>query len=307
MEGNHRELDNEASLYSYSPRAVDFDAVLQSSELGPQRNISDETRTKITQKEFRGGGLIASVAKVCYGTFKQKKAIIVVIRLLLHSSKDSHQFRHLEVEVSFEPQCNRLGANTNNVQFPIVRNLSPRKVYGIPNTDGRMWSYRTEQQCYIPMAAPGMNSTTSNNARNAFGVAPSLSINGKPWSDRRRREMHKACWVIKDKGEPSVGIPDEVNIAVAVEYEDAFQADVKVTLDIPLYKKLLAFPWPEDDPILFPLREPGPYIGEGLRTTQFETLSDAEWATLISGYEVSTKTDPCLDFDRNGIEPSSRI
>jgi hypothetical protein len=91
-------------------------------------------------------------------------------------------------------------------------------------------------------------------------------------------------------------IPDEVNIAVAVEYEDAFQADVKVTLDIPLYKRLLAFPWPEDDPILFPLREPGPFIGEGLRTTQFETLSDAEWATLINGYEVSTKTDPCLDF-----------
>jgi hypothetical protein len=296
MEGNHRELDNEASLYSYSPRAVDFDTVLQSSELGPQRNIGDETRTKITQKEFRGGGLIASIARVCYGTFKQKKAIIVVIRLLLHSSKDTHQVRHLEVEVSFEPRYNKSGANTNNVQFPIVRNLSPRKVYGIPNTDGRTWSYRTEQQCYIPMAAPGMNSATSNNTQNTFEVAPSLSINGKPWSDRRRREMHKACWVIKDKGEPSVGIPDEVNIAVAVEYEDAFQADVKVTLDIPLYKRLLAFPWSEDDPILFPLREPGPFIGEGLRTTQFETLSDAEWATLISGYEVSTTTDPCFDL-----------
>lgn len=242
MEGNHRELDNEASFYSYSPRAVDFDTLLQSSELGPQRNIGEETRSKITQKEFRGGGLIASISRVCYGTFKQKKAMIVVIRLLLNSSKDTHQFRHLEVEVSFEPRYNRPGPNMSNFQFPIVRNLSPRKVYVIPNTDGRTWSYRTEQQCYIPMAVPDMNSMMSNNTRNAFEVAPSLSINGKPWSDRRRREMHKACWVIKDKGELSVGIPDEVNIAVAVEYEDAFQADVKVTLDIPLYKKLLTFP-----------------------------------------------------------------
>ena len=119
--------------------------------------------------------------------------------------------------------------------------------------------------------------------------------------------MHKACWVIKDKSEPSVGIPDEVNIAVAVEYEDAFQADVKVALDIPLYKKLLAFPWPKDDPILFPPRESGPFIGEALRTTQFEQLSDAEWATLISGYEVSTKTEPCLGSDHNSIELSNRI
>jgi hypothetical protein len=97
MEGNYDGLDDEASLYSCRPRAVDFDGVLQSSELGPLRNVGEETRTKITQKEFRGGGMIASITRVCYGTFKQKKAIIIVIQLLFHRSKDSHQFRILKL------------------------------------------------------------------------------------------------------------------------------------------------------------------------------------------------------------------
>jgi hypothetical protein len=307
MEGNYDGLDDEASLYSCRPRAVDFDGVLQPSELGPLRNVGEETRTKITQKEFRGGGMIASITRVCYGTFKQKKAIIIVIQLLFHRSKDSHQFRHLEVELSFGPRYKGPGTDGNDGRFPIVRNLSPRRVYGIPNADGRTWSYRVEQQCYVPMTALGMNCATITNARNAFENAHRLDIAGRPWSESRRREFHKACWIIKDKGEPSFGIPDEVNLAVAVEYEAAFQADIKVTIDIPRYKKLLAFPWAADDPILFAPREPGPFIGEGLRTTQFETLSDAEWGTLISGYEVRQTTHPRPDFAGNSIKPPGRM
>lgn len=161
-------MEDESFLYSYRPRAVDFDTVQQSSELGKQHNTGEELRTKITQKEFSGGGLIASIERVCYGTFNQRKAVLVVIRLLLHPSTDKHFLQHLEVQVSFEPRYKKSKVNTKNVQFPIVRNLSPRKVYGVPNDGGRAWSYKIEQQCYIQGVASGtISPTTRNETRNA--------------------------------------------------------------------------------------------------------------------------------------------
>ncbi|KAL9097450.1 MAG: hypothetical protein Q9165_000346 [Trypethelium subeluteriae] len=284
------QIESESCLQSYSPRAVRFDTVVPSTELGPQRNIGEETRTKIAQKEFSDGGLIASIVRICYGTFEQKKAAIVVIQILL--SRNLHRRRQLEVEVSFQPRHIRSRKDKDNVQFPIVRNLAPRKVYGNSNTDGLTWSYKIEQLCFNPSVAPSLSSAVSNEVRNTPKVSPSLSIVGKPWSDSRRREVHKACWIIKDKGQPSVGIPDEVYLGAIVQYEDIFEADVKVTLDGPLYLKLLAFPWPQDDPILFPKRDPGPFIGKDIGTTQFDNLSDTEWATLLSGY-----VNPIIDHE----------
>ena len=286
MEENADMTKDESFLYSYRPRAVEFDTVQQSSELGKQHNVDEELRTKITQREFSGSGLIASIERVCYGTFNLKKAVVIVIRLLFHPATDKHLFQKLEVQFSFEPRCNRLKMNAKDVHFPTVRNLSPRKVYGIPNLDGKTWTYKVEQQCYIRGVASGTISSTRNETQNTFEAPSCLFINGEPWSDRRRREPHKACWVIKANGDPCVNALDDLSLAVLVEYDDVFQANVKVTWNMPLYKKLLAFPWLEDDPIVFPLKKPGPFIGEGLRTTQFETLSDAEWAVLISSNEV---------------------
>lgn len=296
MNNSHRSSDDERLLHSYSPRAVGFDTEVQSSELGPQRNIGEETRTKITQKKFRGGGLTASIARVCYGTFEQKKAVIVVIRLLMHCPMDMRQLRRLEVKLSFKPQ-------TEAKAFPIVRNLSPRKVQGVLNKNEPKWSYKTERQCFNSIMAHNINSAIKNNEQNS-SESTRLIIEGEPWADRRGEVPHKACWDIKAEGEPIVGIPNEVNLAVAVEYEEAFRAVVKITLNLPVYEKIfavLAVPWSKDDPILFPVREPGPFIGEALKTTQFETLSDTDWAALISGSEVSVNKNSHLGFDHDSI------
>lgn len=286
MEENYEGSDVEASLRSCRPRAVDFKETLQSGELGRQRNVDEETRTKVTQQEFSGSGMIASITRVCYGTLNQKKASIIVFRFLFHWSRDDYQFRRLEAEISFEPRSKRPGAGIENVRLPVVRNLSPRKAYGIPNANGRKWFYRVEQQCAVSTIAPSVNSTTDNIGQKAFEEAHRVEIVGKRWSDIRRRDFHKACWTIKEIGKPSFGIPDEVNVAVLVEYEDGFQADVRMVVDVPLHRRLRGFPWPADDPIVFAPKGPEALIGEPLRTTQFETLSDAEWELLISGYEV---------------------
>lgn len=299
MDDSHRSSDDGPSLLSYCPRAVGFDTKVPSRELGPQKNVSEETRTKITQKNFRGGGLIASIARVCYGTFKQKKAIIMVIRLLFHCSVDIRQLQHLEVQVLFEPQ-------TETAAVPVVCNLSPGKIHGVLNTDGPTWSYRTEQQCSSSKVIYSTNSAIGNNVQSSSENIPRLIIKGVPWSDSRYGDSHMACWDIRAKGKPIVGIPDDINLAVAVTCEEAFRAVVKIGLNLPLYEKILAVPWSKDDPILFPVKEPGFCIGGGLKTTQFETLSDADWAALISGSEVSSKINSFLGFDHDYIDTSSR-
>lgn len=283
MESSDQIRDEEVPLQFCTPRAVKFDTTLLSNELGPQRNIGEETRTKITQKEYQGGEVIASIARICYGTFKEKKAVIIVIQLLLKPSNRTSHLQHLEVEVSFEPRPGLAGPKADS---PIVRNLSPRKVYGIPDASTGTWSFVTQQQWNAQAAKSGTTSSTYSSKESTPGNTPSLVITGRPWSDQRRREMHKACWVIQEKGEPGLGIPDEVNIAMIAECESSFQANVKISLDIPLHRKLLAFPWTKDDPIIFPQRDPGPFIGEGLGTIKFEKLSDVEWAALISGHDV---------------------
>lgn len=286
MEEDYEGLDFEASLLSCRPRAVDFTDTQQSGELGRQRNVGEETRTKVAQQEFSGSGMIASITRVCYGTLNQKSACIIVFRFSFRWSKDDYQFKRVEIEITFEPRSKRPGSSTGNARLPVVRNLSPGKAYGIPNANGRKWFHRVEQQCTVPTIAPSGNSTTDNFGQKAFEEAHRLDFVGKRWSDSRRREFHKACWVIKEIGEPNFGIPDEVNVAVLVDYEDGFQADVKMTVDVPLFRRLRGFPWPADDPIVFAPKCPGALIGEPLRNTQFETLSDADWERLISGYEV---------------------
>lgn len=94
-----------------------------------------------------------------------------------------------------------------------------------------------------------------------------------------------------------------------MEYEEAFRAVVKLILNFPVHEKILAVlvvPWSRDDPILFPVKEPGPFIREELKTTQFEILSDTDWAALISGSEVSVTKNSDLGFDHDSIKTSSR-
>lgn len=86
-----------------------------------------------------------------------------------------------------------------------------------------------------------MSSVLRNNIHNSREVIPGLVINGTPWSDRRGRGWHKACWNIKARDEPIVGIADEFNLAGGVKCEETSQAVVKLTLNLPLHQKLLAF------------------------------------------------------------------
>jgi hypothetical protein len=246
--------------------------------------VGEETRSKVLQKDFFGGGVIATISRVQNGTLNGKRACLVALNISFRWSSDEYRFKLAEVQVSFERYPKVSKDDTGNSAEPVVRNLSPRKIYGLPNMNGQKWFYNVEQQCAVPQ----FGSTAPAGDRRAFEEEHRVEIVGKLWSDARKRLYHKGCWTIKEIGKQSFGIPDELNLAILVENESKFQAKVEVTVDVPLRRRLSGFPWPADDPVLFVSAAPDALIGEALRTSKFETLSDADWNLLTSGYEVRT-------------------
>lgn len=257
--------------------------------------MGEDTRTKITHQEFFGSGVIATITRVCYGTFKDRRACIIAFHFSFHWSRDAHLFKRVEAEISFEPYPRGLKSVMENAKPPVVRNLSRRRIHGIPNTNGRKWFCKVEQQCAVPSVTPDVVSAEPATGRRAFDEAHRVEVVGKQWSDTRRRDFHKACWIVKEIGQPSFGIPDELDVAVLVEHQGGFQAEVKISADVPFYRRLRWFPWPDDDPIIFASQCSGALIGEELRTSQFETLLDADWSSVISGYKVRRQ----LNFARS--------
>lgn len=277
----------EVSYLSHRPRDVDFRTVVNSGELGSQRNTGQETRTKVTHQDFSGSGLMATITRLCYGTYNEKKACLIVVQFSFHWSKDDHKFKRVEAEISFRARPQRFGFSSQKTQVPVVRNLCPRKAYGKPNTNGKKWFISVEQLCDVPTSADGVHRVKDNlGPKKAFEEDHRVEIVGRRWSDSRRVDFHKACWTVREIGKPSFGIPDKFDLAVLVEYEDDFEADVRVTVDVPLHRKLQGFPWPVDDPILFTSKSKGSVIGRSFSNTQFEKLTDDDWGSLISGLEV---------------------
>jgi hypothetical protein len=282
---DYEELNTTTSLLSFRPRCVDLQLETQPAELGAQRNIDEETRTKVTHKEFFGSGVIATITRVCYGTYKGKQACLVVFNFSFRWTREALRVNRTEIQISFDPYSKARNQSTFEGKKPVVRNLSPRKIHGIPNRNGQKWDYEVEQQCAESPSSAGNITNTFSAKKNTFKEEHRVEIVGKLWSDTRRREFHKGCWTVKEIGKQDFGIPDELNVAMVVEYENSFQADVKVTVNGPLQRILFGFPWPTDDPILFVSDGPDALIGLPLGVSRFETLSESDWMLLVSGYK----------------------
>ncbi len=272
-----------ASLLTCRPRAVTLYQEQQPGELGRQKNRGEETRTKFTHREYYGGDVIGTIRRVCYGTFNGKSACFIVFNFSFHWPQN-HQFTQAEIQISFNAYSEPSDSSKEITKPPIVRNLSPRKIHGVPNTNGQMWCFNVEQQCEVPLEP---KPTTSAPKGMAFKEEHRVEIVGRMMSHTRQSDPHQGCWIVKERGKPTFGIPDEFVVAILVEHEGKFKADVKVSTDISVHRKLRGFPWPPDDPVLFIPGGPGPLIGKAPITTKFEILSEADWNSFMSDYEVS--------------------
>lgn len=239
--------------------------------------------------------MLATITRVSYGTYEGQNACLVVFNFSFRWNRDRYRLKRGEIQITFDRYPKTLTPRGEDDSEPVMRNLSPRKVYGIPNSNGQKWFLNVEQLCWVS-PTPAVRATETK----AFVDEHRLEITGMAWSDTRRREVHKGCWVIKEVGSLKYGILDEMNLAMIVEHKGSLQAEVKITVDTPLLGNLFGFPWPADDPILFVHNEPTSVIGAPPRVSQFEALSDADWNSLISGHEVTSlgQADTTPNSDR---------
>ncbi len=281
------------SRSSFRPREIDLRKI-PTGELGKQRNIGEETRSKVTQKKFLGCGVLATITNVSFGTYEGRNACLVILKFSFRWTRERYHIKRADIQICFDRYPKISDANTGDISGePIVRNLGPRKIYGVPNTNGQKWSLNVEQICEALPPRSLKNATE----KKAFLDEGRLEIIGKPWSDSRRRKTHKGCWIVTEFGNKNYGIPDELRLGMIVEYSGSFQATVKVAADIPLVENLFGFPWPVDDPILFMDNEPRPVIGGPLRTSQFDTLLEDDWTLLLLGYRVR-RIEPMMLSER---------
>jgi hypothetical protein len=105
-----------------------------------------------------------------------------------------------------------------------------------------------------------------------------LEIKGLDQMTRKRKQPHIVVWTAAEDGLLKSGIPDELNLAVVVGYDGAFQANVVARVDTPLMDGLYGNVWSKDDPLLFL-----PPFGKGdlpLTNGLFDKLSDDDWRAL---------------------------
>ena len=99
-----------------------------------------------------------------------------------------------------------------------------------------------------------------------------------PWSSEEQEKDHQVLWKIREIGPSGDGIIGELNLAVVVEYQNPFQAVVEVEANTAFGRPCFSTPWAKDDPLLF-----DGITGKGTLppTTDFDTLTEANWAAFI--------------------------
>jgi hypothetical protein len=197
------------------------------------------------------------------------------MRFTFQYNRDSIlRFKKAEIIVSFDKTTDlSMGATKE----PVVRVFAPRKVFGKPTEEAKKFNYEVALQCSLSVGLVTAGPTLSIGSESAFTKEHKLEIKGLDQMTRKRKQPHIVIWTATEDDLAKSGIPDELNLAVVVEYDGDFQADVNIRVDTPLMDGLYGHIWSKDDPLLFlpPLSK-----GDPLPTDQFDHLSEADWQAL---------------------------
>jgi hypothetical protein len=271
MESAKPQYEDPAPLFE--SRNVELVEDTEATELSGQQNYDNDIRTKITHQESFGCGVIGSVRGVSYGTWKNDPACLVLFTFNFRSGKSALRIKSAEISVSFHTDSNTAATSPNDE--PILRNFSPRKIFGIPHAEKRDWKYEISLQCNIPSISLAPTAMTGGSS--SYTKDHRLQIIGQPWSDRKRQEPHQVLWTIREAEKTEYGIPDELNMGIVIGYMSPFQAIVEVSAKLGMGLPVCAPPWSKDAPLLFNTTT---MKGEPMRTREFDKLGDEDWKII---------------------------
>lgn len=274
-------ITNENVLSSYHDRDTGFvedgirrsaaAAVPYSSVIDNRSGLHEDGKILHLESSLVDAGIIGTIRSVSYGTWNSRPACLLAMRYFFKFGESS-RFKSTEIVITFDSPTKRAGGRA-----PIVRNFSPRKVYGIKSTEDKQWHYDVGIESALPSGPVSITPSVSAGKESSFTREHHLEIIGKPWSSRDQLDFNQVVWTAHETKTQKHGIPDELNLAVVVEHDGSpFQAFVEAegkTTNI----TLRAWPWDRKNPLLF---SPATPLGKPPPTTEFDKMSAADWRGL---------------------------
>ncbi|EMT74712.1 Protein SERAC1 [Fusarium odoratissimum] len=243
------ELTESAALES---RYCQFEFDGGSGNLG-QRNQNDtDTRTKITHIELFGNGIIGTVVSLAYGTWQGQPAALLVLLFSLRGRENGYlRVRRAQISITFR-------SRTPGDSYPVVRLIQPSSKR-VPDSGA----------AGTPNGAPDVRASSPF----APWTQGPFAIKASPWSEKSQSELHQVLMELAlPRGSPP-NICESIPVATVLTFSSPFVAFVKAEADLPApIRKLRAFPWSKDDPVLFDGITPK---GRGVASTDFSRLGDS--------------------------------
>ncbi|KAF2104436.1 hypothetical protein NA57DRAFT_70641 [Rhizodiscina lignyota] len=280
---NSPAITNENVLRSYQDRGTDFivdDGIRRSAAVPTLKEATPYSGTielhedgKILHIEssFTDCGIIGTIRSVSYGTWNGRQACLLAMRYFFRFNENS-RFKSTEIVITFDRSSKKAGGRA-----PVVRNFSPRKVYGIKSTEDKQWHYDIGIEAAIPSGPVSVTPTGSVGGESSFSRAHHLEIIGKPWSSKDQLDFNQVIWTAHETKTQKHGIPDELNLAIVVEHDGDFQAFVEAEGKTALNITLRAWPWDRKSPLLFSPKTP---LGKAPLKMEFDKLSAEDWRKL---------------------------
>jgi hypothetical protein len=271
-------------LQSYDTRSADLTPDPAESELG-QKNDQNDIRTIVTNREVKNIGLsvVGEVQRVGYGFWNGDPACLLAMKFYFRPADRRSHFDHFEISISFKKSASSTHENADD---PIVRCLTPFKVYGYSSINRRARRWEIEKLNW-----DNINRANASRAQPmGTGDEHDTSIIGRAWVPTRREKPHLAVWRVtndaKDGNWPSL---DELGLSVVVEHGGPFEANVTISggrSNRRLARIMSPTWWSKDDPLLFNGKTSK---GAAPRTPHFNELNEVDWLQITPFSELCPK------------------
>jgi len=283
--------DEASVLATYNPTECSFELPASPSVTDPTTKYksdhtpytltspSSSSRTvKVTHIDFApflsNAGVRGMVTNVSHGTFHSRPASLIIFSFSLRSGEHGFRFKNANIKITFSKHP------TSSLEqiSPAVIKFAPRKIFGLPVVEGRKNRIAGEITLQVPAGPITLGPTIRGERESEYEKEHRYKTVGNFWSSKQGTDWDIVYWDMRENKRTKEGIPDRLNVAVVVEREAPFVAEVEVTVDTPVLNGAFSYPWTKNNPATF---VPGIKMGEQPRTERFEELSEGEWRALI--------------------------
>jgi hypothetical protein len=270
-------MAHEEIKQTYQEKEQHFGSDESQEELGQKnQDETDFNRLKILQRDLGCLSIISSLTRVQYGTWAEEPASLVSMRFQFQKgAAELFRFEKVNITVEFtsRPQGDP-GAD------PVVVDYGPKKLQSIGTLEDRTWHYLATLSAKANVGPVEVGPEAETGAEGRYTRHYAAVVESDDWGNRKHPQPN--CikyWLSEDKRQ-KFGVPLELHIAAVVTHSGPFQATVNVHADNIFH--ILAWPWTQDDPVLF---EPGVPHGDQIRHISrfdFSTLTVDEWRQIVT-------------------------